>query len=85
MRGLDYYNGLVFEFVEKDATREQATVLAGGRYDGLCAQLGGHPVRAIGWAAGLERLVDLVADLETEPQQKIRFCFIGLARDYYDH
>lgn len=59
VRGLDYYNEFVFEFVEKDATREQATVLAGGRYDGLCEQLGGKPVRAIGWAAGLERLADM--------------------------
>ena len=80
VRGLDYYNGLVFEFVEKDSGREQAAVLAGGRYDGLCAQLGGHPIRAIGWAAGLERLVDLVAEPQ---QQKIRFCFIGLTNSYY--
>lgn len=89
VRGLDYYSGLVFEFVEKDATREQAAVLAGGRYDGLCEQLGGHPVRAIGWAAGLERLADLVAEqedgkLEDTQQQEIRFCFMGPASGYYN-
>ena len=60
VRGLDYYNGFVFEFVEKEAGRAQATVLAGGRYDGLCVELGGkNSVNAIGWAAGLERLIEL--------------------------
>ena len=60
VRGLDYYNGFVFEFVEKDARRAQSTVLAGGRYDGLCVELGGkNSVNAIGWAAGLERLIEL--------------------------
>ena len=60
VRGLDYYNGFVFEFVEKGTKRAQATVLAGGRYDGLCVELGGkNSVNAIGWAAGLERLLEL--------------------------
>ena len=63
VRGLDYYSDLVYEFVEKEATREQATVLAGGRYNGLHEQIGGrageHPVLGVGWAAGLERLLDL--------------------------
>ncbi len=60
VRGLDYYNGFVFEFVEKGTERAQSTVLAGGRYDGLCEELGGkNYVPAIGWAAGLERLLEL--------------------------
>ncbi len=58
VRGLDYYTGTVFEFV--DATGElgaQNTLLAGGRYDGLIEQMGGRSTPAIGFAAGVERLL----------------------------
>ncbi|WP_440997301.1 histidine--tRNA ligase [Arhodomonas sp. SL1] len=61
VRGLDYYTRTVFEWVS-DRLGAQGTVLAGGRYDGLVAQLGGRPTPAIGFAAGLERLVSLVED-----------------------
>ncbi len=56
VRGLDYYTRTVFEFVSS-AIGAQGTVCAGGRYDGLIAQLGGGNVPAVGFAAGLERLL----------------------------
>ncbi|MCS4503826.1 histidine--tRNA ligase [Arhodomonas aquaeolei] len=65
VRGLDYYSRTVFEWVS-DRLGAQGTVLAGGRYDGLVAQLGGRATPAIGFAAGIERLVALVADAEAD-------------------
>ncbi|ACR70318.1 histidine--tRNA ligase [Edwardsiella ictaluri] len=59
VRGLDYYNRTVFEWVTT-SLGAQGTVCAGGRYDGLVAQLGGHATSAVGFAMGLERLVLLV-------------------------
>ena len=59
VRGLDYYNRTVFEWITDDLGA-QGTVCAGGRYDGLVAQLGGRPTPAVGFAMGLERLVALL-------------------------
>ncbi len=59
VRGLDYYNRTVFEWITDDLGA-QGTVCAGGRYDGLVAQLGGRPTAAVGFAMGLERLVALL-------------------------
>lgn len=59
VRGLDYYSRTVFEWTT-DKLGAQGTVLAGGRYDGLVEQLGGTPTPAIGWAAGVERLIMLM-------------------------
>lgn len=59
VRGLDYYTRTVFEFVSA-AIGAQGTVCAGGRYDGLIAQLGGPQTPAVGFAAGLERLILLM-------------------------
>lgn len=59
VRGLDYYNLTVFEWVT-DALGAQGTVCAGGRYDGLIAQLGGKPAPACGFAMGIERLMALL-------------------------
>ncbi|MDR2634489.1 MAG: histidine--tRNA ligase [Clostridiales bacterium] len=56
VRGLDYYNRTVFEFVSSDIGA-QGTVCGGGRYDGLAAQLGGAPCPAVGFGLGLERLL----------------------------
>ena len=56
VRGLDYYTRTVFEFVST-AIGAQGTVCAGGRYDGLIEELGGNSVPAVGFAAGLERLL----------------------------
>ncbi len=60
VRGLDYYSHTAFEFVT-DRLGAQGTVLAGGRYDGLVAEMGGPPTPAVGWAAGVERLSMLLA------------------------
>jgi len=59
VRGLDYYNATVFEWVT-DQLGAQGTVCAGGRYDSLVEQLGGRDTTAVGFAIGLERLLDLV-------------------------
>jgi histidyl-tRNA synthetase len=56
VRGLDYYNLTVFEWIT-DALGSQGAVCAGGRYDGLVEKLGGRPTPAIGWAMGVERLI----------------------------
>ncbi len=80
VRGLDYYNGFVFEFVEKDTERAQATILAGGQYDGLCEELGGkNPVAAIGWAAGLERLLELQENKKNQSVSShiTKMCVLG--------
>jgi len=58
VRGLDYYNRTVFEWVT-DALGSQGAVCSGGRYDGLVAKLGGRPTPAVGWAMGIERFVAL--------------------------
>ncbi len=60
VRGLDYYSKTVFEWVT-DQLGAQGTICAGGRYDGLVEYLGGRPVPAVGFAVGLERLLDLLA------------------------
>lgn len=60
VRGLDYYSKTVFEWVT-DQLGAQGTICAGGRYDGLVAQLGGKATPAVGFAMGLERLVLLLA------------------------
>ncbi len=62
VRGLDYYNKTVFEWVT-DALGAQGTVCGGGRYDGLVEQLGGHATQGVGFAMGLERLVLLVQEV----------------------
>jgi histidyl-tRNA synthetase len=59
VRGLDYYNHTVFEWVTEELGA-QGTVCAGGRYDGLVAQLGGKPTPACGFAIGMERLISLM-------------------------
>lgn len=62
VRGLDYYNKTVFEWVTS-ALGAQGTVCGGGRYDGLVEQLGGHSTSGVGFAMGLERLVLLVQEV----------------------
>jgi histidyl-tRNA synthetase len=61
VRGLDYYGHSAFEFVTS-RLGAQGTVMAGGRYDGLVAEMGGPATPAVGWAGGVERLAMLLAD-----------------------
>ncbi|MGO2347553.1 MAG: histidine--tRNA ligase, partial [Providencia sp.] len=65
VRGLDYYNRTVFEWVTT-ALGSQGTVCAGGRYDGLVEQLGGRGTPAVGFAMGMERMVLLVQEVNPE-------------------
>jgi len=66
VRGLDYYNRTVFEWVTTELGA-QGTVCAGGRYDGLVEQIGGKTTPAVGFAMGLERLMALLIDKELIP------------------
>jgi len=61
VRGLDYYNRTVFEWISNDLGA-QGTICGGGRYDGLVEKMGGNPTPAIGFAIGLERLILLIKD-----------------------
>ena len=65
VRGLDYYNRTVFEWVT-DSLGAQGTVCAGGRYDGLVEQLGGKATQGVGFAMGLERIVLMLQTLELD-------------------
>ena len=67
VRGLDYYTHTAFEFVTSHLGA-QGTVLGGGRYDGLIAELGGPPTAGIGWAGGIERLVMLCNEPKPLPR-----------------
>lgn len=68
VRGLDYYNNMVFEWIT-ESLGAQGTVCAGGRYDGLVEQLGGKPTFAVGCAMGIERLVLMLQELDLVPAQ----------------
>ncbi len=74
VRGLDYYNLTVFEFVT-DRLGAQGTICAGGRYDYLIEQSGGKPAPAVGWALGIERVLDLVAELGQAPPAPVPDAF----------
>ena len=65
VRGLDYYNQTVFEWVS-DELGSQGTICGGGRYDGLVEKMGGNPTPAIGFAMGLERIALLIQDKSKE-------------------
>jgi histidyl-tRNA synthetase len=65
VRGLDYYNNTVFEWVTEDFGA-QSTVCAGGRYDGLVEQLGGAATPAFGFALGMERLIQILQEQASE-------------------
>ncbi|QIZ76986.1 histidine--tRNA ligase [Ferrimonas lipolytica] len=80
VRGLDYYNRTVFEWVT-DSLGSQGTVLAGGRYDSLVGQLGGKDTPAVGFAMGIERLVlllDTLGKFDNLPRQAdVYLCAMG--------
>ncbi len=75
VRGLDYYSHTVFELTT-DKLGAQGTVLAGGRYDGLVAQMGGGDVPGIGWACGVERL-SMLLDKDIEPARPVAVIPVG--------
>jgi histidyl-tRNA synthetase len=66
VRGMDYYNLSVFEFVTEELG-SQGTICAGGRYDGLIQQIGGKPAPAVGWALGVERILELLKSQDLLP------------------
>ncbi len=76
VRGLDYYNRTVFEFVSGDIGA-QGTVCGGGRYDGLTEQLGGAPCAGIGFAMGLERLMLLLGNKTDRPVTQLYVAAVG--------
>ncbi len=78
VRGLDYYTDTVFEFIT-DEIGAQGTVAAGGRYDKLVEQLGGPPTPAVGFAAGIERLMLLVDEL---PQGEDLIAIIPISDEF---
>ncbi len=81
VRGLDYYNGLVFEFIT-DEIGAQNTILAGGRYDKLISQMSGPDLPAIGFAAGMERL-SLLMQKDEQQKRPISLIYIGDEQENY--
>jgi histidyl-tRNA synthetase len=77
VRGLDYYTRTIFSFV-CSGLGAQSEVGGGGRYDGLIEQLGGPPTPAVGWAAGIERILLALGE---EPEPPGRDAFIAVAED----
>ncbi len=75
VRGLDYYAHTVFELTT-DKLGAQGTVLAGGRYDGLVAQMGGSDVAGIGWACGVERL-SMLLEKDIEDNRPVAVIEVG--------
>lgn len=82
VRGLDYYSNTVFEWIT-DELGAQGTVCAGGRYDGLVELLGGKPTPAIGFAMGLERLIELAAPQLTADAEADADVYIISTHDDY--
>jgi histidyl-tRNA synthetase len=77
VRGLDYYTRTIFSFVCAELGA-QSEVGGGGRYDGLIEQLGGPPTPAVGWAAGIERILLALGE---EPEAAGRDAFIAVSED----
>jgi histidyl-tRNA synthetase len=69
VRGMDYYNLTVFEFVT-ESLGSQGTICGGGRYDYLIEQVGGKPAPAVGWALGVERVLELLKEQGALPEPK---------------
>lgn len=69
VRGMDYYNLTVFEFVTQ-SLGAQGTICGGGRYDYLVEQIGGKPAPAVGWALGVERVMELLKEQALLPSAK---------------
>jgi histidyl-tRNA synthetase len=85
VRGLDYYNRTTFEFTAEVGLGSQDAVAAGGRYDGLVEQLGGPPTPAVGFAAGVERLLIVQAATGQAAQPRAPDLFIAVQSDAARH
>lgn len=70
VRGLDYYNLTVFEFIT-ESLGAQGTICGGGRYDYLIEQIGGKPAPAVGWALGVERVLELLKEEGVAPPEAV--------------
>lgn len=81
MRGLDYYNGLVFEWVINDQNKAQNAVAAGGRYDGLSESIGGDNTPSLGFALGIERVLLLLDEPENNTRNGLYICWAGDVED----
>jgi len=84
VRGLDYYSRTVFEWVT-DRLGAQGTVCAGGRFDGLVGHLGGRPTPAAGFAMGMERLVAILEELDSEPLPPRVHAYLVLVGEQAQH
>ena len=80
VRGLDYYSNTVFEWIT-ESLGAQGTVCAGGRYDGLVEQLGGKGSSAIGFALGMERLIELVNETNAAVEMPTADVYLIVAGD----
>ena len=78
VRGLDYYSRTVFEWVT-DRLGAQSAICSGGRYDGLVAQLGGRDTPAIGWALGIERVVELIEAEGLQIVERLPHAYLTMA------
>ena len=78
VRGLDYYGKTVFEWITTELGA-QGTVCAGGRYDGLVELMGGKPTPAVGFAMGLERLIEILAQHDDSVETDADICVVGIS------
>ena len=81
VRGLDYYSHTAFEFQTTEDKRQNA-ILAGGRYDKLISMISSRDIPGIGWAAGVERLMDLITIEDEKSKSKNKILFAVQDEDY---
>ncbi len=83
VRGLDYYTQTVFEFYANSSNQElaQSSIGGGGRYDELCELLGGRPTPAAGFAIGLDRVSNLLKEMNFKPSQTVAAVFVAQLGD----
>jgi len=84
VRGLDYYNGMTFEIIS-DNIGSQNALCGGGRYDSLVQYLGGKPTPAVGFAAGLERLILILKEEQEQLLNNIDIYIVSLDEESISH
>ena len=80
VRGLDYYTGVIFEIIHSQLGA-QNVVAAGGRYDNLIELMGGRPTPAVGFAAGIERMIMLLADRNFQSSNSVYLAYLDFPMD----